>query len=171
MSKGNGKLKENKAKKAGQPSKFEDFMSIGILEGLYREGFTDKQVAKLIGVTEQTINNWKKAHPKFFESLKDWKAEADHEVVNALFKSALGFTTKHKKAITVSDGAQTGAHVEYVTEHHQAPPNATSIIFWLKNRHPDQWADKRELNIKVNLAEEISAGRQRVIDGLRANPN
>ena len=171
MAGGNGKLKKVKPAKMGRPSKFEDFMELGILEGLYREGFTDKQVAKLIGVSEVTINNWKNDHPDFFKSLKDWKAEADHHVVNALYKSALGYTTKHKKAVVVSDGNQTGSHVEYVHEEHQMPPNATSIIFWLKNRHPDQWSDKKDVYIKVDLAQEISAGRQRVIDGLRANPN
>ena len=165
----NGKLKVSKG--PGQPSKFDDFMKLGILEGLYREGFTDKQVGKLIGVTEATINNWKKQHPDFFVSLKDWKAEADHKVVQALYLSALGFTTKHKKAVVVSDGAQNGGHVEYVTEHHRTPPNATSIIFWLKNRQPDKWSDKKDVHIKVDLANEISAGRQRVISGLRANPN
>jgi len=92
-------------------------------------------------------------------------------VVQALYLSALGFTTKHRKAVVVSDGAQNGAHIEYVTEHHRTPPNATSIIFWLKNRKPDKWSDKKDVHIKVDLAEQINAGRKRVIDGLRANPN
>lgn len=30
---------------------------------------------------------------------------------------------------------------EYI-EHY--PPDATSMIFWLKNRQPDKWRDKRE---------------------------
>jgi transcriptional regulator with XRE-family HTH domain len=39
-----------------------------------KKGFTDKEIADVFGVTEQTINNWKTAFPLFFESLKKAKA-------------------------------------------------------------------------------------------------
>ena len=39
-------------------------------------------------------------------------------------------------------------------------PDTTAQIFWLKNRRPDKWRDKREETVSIhntdpNLAEEI----------------
>jgi DNA-binding XRE family transcriptional regulator len=106
----------------GAPSK-KDKIPEEQLATLYRAGFTDKQVAEFYGITEQTINNWKKAHPDFFESLKDWKTAADSEVVQSLYKRACGWADTTGK--------------EYA-------PDPTSIIFWLKNRQPGEWRDKQE---------------------------
>ena len=36
-------------------------------------GATDKEMADFFNVKEQTINNWKKNHPSFFESIKRGK--------------------------------------------------------------------------------------------------
>ena len=157
-------LKEKKSK-GGRPSKFGK-TDMKLVEKLYKAGLDDSQVAGIIDVTEQTINNWKNAHPKFFESLKDWKLEADAKVEVSLYKSALGFTTKHKKAVVVSDGKDCGSHIEMVEEENQHPPNSTSIIYWLKNRKPREWADKKDLNITVNIADEIREARERVARGI-----
>ena len=58
---------------AGRTSKFNK-KTQGQVLFLASKGFTDKETAKAIGITEQTINNWKKAHCEFFESLKEIKA-------------------------------------------------------------------------------------------------
>jgi len=46
----------------------------GILnvEGWARDGLTDKQIAYNIGISEQTLNVWKKKYTSLFESLKKW---------------------------------------------------------------------------------------------------
>lgn len=33
-------------------------------------GATDENIADVFGVTERTINNWKRKHPEFFSVLK-----------------------------------------------------------------------------------------------------
>lgn len=40
-------------------------------------GATDKELGDFFNVTEQTINNWKKDFPSFFESIKRGKIDAD----------------------------------------------------------------------------------------------
>ena len=62
-----------------------------IIEGWARDGLTDKQIAKNIGVSEQTLNVWKNRFPSFLESLKKGKEVVDREVENALLKRALGY--------------------------------------------------------------------------------
>lgn len=105
-------------------------------------GATDAQIADFFGVTEQTVNNWKKAHPSFFESLKRGKMEADGEVANSLYRRALGY--EHEAVKIVAD-AKTGAeHVVPFIERY--PPDTTAAIFWLKNRQPKAWRDRHEVS-------------------------
>ena len=53
-------------------------------------GATDKQLAQAFGVSEQTINTWKKKHPEFLESINRGKLYADATVAHALYKLAIG---------------------------------------------------------------------------------
>ncbi len=120
-----------------------------LIEGWARDGLTDKQIAKNIGITEQTLNVWKKSFPSISESLKKGKIPVDYEVENALLKKALGFTTTIKKAIKVKTKKQLAGkgtieeeHIEYVDEEIYIQPDTTAQIFWLKNRRPDKWREK-----------------------------
>ncbi len=140
----------------GQPTKFNKEVRRQI-KILALKGFTDAEMASVVGVTETTINNWKIAHPKFFESLKDWKAQADYEVERSLYERATGFVVK--KDINV-DG-------EVITLENQLPPDPTSMIFWLKNRKKDEWADRQgvELTNLDTLADKLIAANKRAKDG------
>jgi hypothetical protein len=131
-------------KKMGRPTKF-TAVDKEQLRTLVLHGFTDKEVAKFFGFTEQTLNNWKKEHPDFFEALKDWKYKADQKVVRALYKRALGYRTKVKKAVVVSDGRENGSHVEMVEEEAAWAPDTAACFIWLKNRKSDEWKDKQEV--------------------------
>jgi len=128
----------------GRPTKF-TAVDKEQLKTLVLHGFTDKEVAKFFGFTEQTLNNWKKEHPDFFEALKDWKNKADKKVERALYKRATGYRTKVKKAVVVSNGRDKGSHIEMVEEEVAWAPDSTAGIFWLKNRKPKDWRDKQEV--------------------------
>ena len=64
------------------------------LEGWARDGLTDEQIAKNIGIRRPTLYAWKKEHPDIADALKKGKAVVDVEVENALLKKALGTTVK-----------------------------------------------------------------------------
>lgn len=116
------------------------------LKLLYNRGFTDKEAATAIGVTEQTINNWKKNDSKLFESLKDWKLEADLDIEKSLRQRAEGYTCKETKVFKTSDDE---IITKEVIKHY--PPDPTSMIFWLKNRKPKEWRDKQEIEHDHNF--------------------
>ena len=102
-------------------------------------GAKDTQLAEFFNVTEQTINNWKKDHPSFFESIKKGKQDADAEVANSLFHRAKGYSHPEVKVFN-----NQGEIVTHDTLKHY-PPDPTSAIFWLKNRQPKLWRDKQEI--------------------------
>lgn len=103
-------------------------------------GAIDKQMAEFFGVTEQTINNWKNDHPSFFESMCRGKAQADAMVAKSLFQRAVGYSHPETK-IATRDGQITD---QLDVIKHYAPDTAAAS-FWLKNRQPDIWRDKKEV--------------------------
>ena len=111
-------------------------------------GATDAEMADFFGVSEQTLNTWKKKYPEFLESLKKGMAVADANVASRLYSRAIGYDAKATKFAT-NEGKITDK-VEYI-EHY--PPDTTAAIFWLKNRQPGKWRDKKEVENQVKLGD------------------
>jgi hypothetical protein len=104
-------------------------------------GSTDKELADFFEITEATLNNWKTEHPEFFESLREGKELADAKVADRLYQRALGY--EHPEVhISNYQGMITETPITKVY-----PPDATSAIFWLKNRQRNKWRDKVETGI------------------------
>ena len=123
----------------GRPTKFKAEHEEQAAKLCREFGATDAQLADFFGVTEQTINNWKKKNPEFFESLKEAKAEADERVQKALYQRALGYEYIETKTIT---GEKKN---EVHTTNKAVIPDVTAQIFWLKNRRPAEWRDKQDV--------------------------
>lgn len=115
-------------------------------------GATDAEIAEFFSVSEQTLNSWKKKFTQFLESLKKGKAVADSNVASKLYNRAIGYDCKATKIVTY-EGKVTD-QVEYV-EHY--PPDTTAAIFWLKNRQPGKWRDKKEVENQVKLGDELES--------------
>lgn len=134
------KTKEKKKHAGGRPrKKKESDLDAKLLTTVEEKGYTDKEIAKELGVTEQTLNNYKKDYPEFFESLKRGKAIADGKVELSLFQRAMGYSHPD---VNVSN-YQGGVTITPIIKHY--PPDPTSMIFWLKNRQPQRWRDKQEI--------------------------
>lgn len=125
------------------------------LEGWARDGLIEEQIAKNMGISRSTLNDWKKKYPDISNTLKKGKEVADRNVENALYESAIGKKYKVKKPIKVKeiqyrDGKRVKEveHIEYAEEEIVIPPNTTAQIFWLKNRKPDVWRDKQDVHVK-----------------------
>jgi len=121
-----------------RPSKFKDTF-IAQAEKLCKLGATDIEVADFFEVDVRTIYRWKADHDGFCQALKAGKSESDDRVERSLFARATGY--EHEEVdIRVVGGAivQTPIRKYY-------PPDTTAGIFWLKNRRPDDWRDKQEV--------------------------
>ena len=65
-----------------------------LLEGWARDGLTDEQIAKNMGITAKTLWEWKNKYSNICNALKKGKEVIDFQVENALLSSALeGNTT------------------------------------------------------------------------------
>lgn len=119
-----------------------------LIEGWARDGLTDKDISRNIGISESTLNAWKKQFPEFSESLKKNKEVADRQVENALHKSAVGYY--YEEDVVTNQG-------DVVTVKKYSKPNVTAQIFWVKNRMPDKWRDKQEIE-QTTRTIEIKVG-------------
>ncbi|MGB0943677.1 MAG: hypothetical protein ACPGUE_14800 [Marinomonas sp.] len=107
-------------------------------------GATDKQLGSFFGVSEQTINTWKEKHPTFLESLNNGKVFADAEVAKSLHKRALGYEYVEEKQEDGTNGSKT------TTINKHVAGDTTAAIFWLKNRQPTIWRDKKEVDMSIS---------------------
>ena len=142
---------EVKKKSRGRKSEYREEYAEQALK-LCLLGATDKEIAEFFSVSEQTLNSWKKKFPQFLESLKKGKAVADANVASRLYSRAIGYDAKATKFAT-NEGRITDK-VEYI-EHY--PPYTTAAIFWLKNRQPAKWRDKKEVENLVKLGDELES--------------
>ena len=142
MSGTNGKA----SRKPGRPSLFRaEYAEMAYRLALL--GLTDAQMAVAFDVSERAINDWKRAHPAFREALNKGKLEADAKVADSLFKAATGgHSITEQRTTTEPDGSETRVAVES-----QVPPDTQAMRWWLKNRQPEAWRDKVEIQKDINM--------------------
>ena len=150
--KGNQNAKGNRGGNGG-PQKYDPKFAAQA-EKACQAGFTDMELADLLGVNVRTINEWKAAHIEFGSALKAGKAEADARVERSLFARANGYEHEEVDIRVVSgEIVQTPIRRYY-------PPDTTAAIFWLKNRRPQDWRDKTDVEhsgtIGVRQAQDMS---------------
>ena len=146
-----------------------------LLEGWARDGLTDEQIAKNMGIAAKTLYEWKKNYGEICKALKKGKEFTDRLVENALLKKATGEVRTIKKPIKVKevlyeDGKRISEkeHIEYADEEIYIPPDTTAQIFWLKNRKPEDWRDKRIVDDSSNnKAEQLIQNMQTMADILQ----
>lgn len=119
------------------------------IEGWARDGLVEEQIAKNMGISVSTINEWKNRFPEIKEALKKGKEVVDREVENALLKRALGYEYEE-----ITEKYEMGELTETKVTKKQVVPDTTAQIFWLKNRKPREWRDKVVNAVQVEPNEE-----------------
>ena len=145
----------------GQPTKYKPEYVEEAGELCQKKGYTNKNLAAHFKVNIDTIYTWKKKYSEFSEAIKKGKDVFDTEVVEqALLKRALGYKfdeiTQELVEVKDKDGVVTQEmQVTKIVTKHQ-PSSDVSKIFWLKNRSPDRWSDKKEIEHRIENKEELT---------------
>lgn len=154
-------------KKAGRRGKYEEWLDKDNLlkvQGWARDGLSNDQIAHNIGITAKTLCEWQNRFSEFRNAIKKGKEVVDREVENAMLKRALGYEYDEVTQEPVTD-KDTGITEMRVTKRvtKQIVPDVTAQIFWLKNRKPEEFRDKRdvELSGSVDLGSIIEKARGR----------
>jgi hypothetical protein len=89
--------------------------------GAFAMGADWQEAARLIATSRMTLRRAVGADAPLSERVEDARAQADEVVIHSLYTKA-----------TVGK-------------------DTTAMIFWLKNRRPDEWRDRRDLTVEGRL--------------------
>lgn len=134
--------------KVGRPTTYKKEYNEQV-EKLCRLGATDIEIADFFNVSEKTLNNWKHNHPEFLQSIKRGKEISDLEVANSLYNRAKGYEQDTVKVF------QFQGEPIIVPVKEKVAPDTTAAIFWLKNRRPKEWRDKKEIEANVTVTKNL----------------
>ena len=105
-------------------------LDIERVESVSAMGGTNEQIAAALGVSPTTLKNIRKRDKAVDEAVARGKDKADLQVVASLYKKAIGYDTVDRQNNKVWMAGDT-----------------TAMIFWLKNRRPAEWKDRKDWGI------------------------
>jgi hypothetical protein len=101
-----------------------------ILDDMGHEGEGKAEAAVALGISRETFLVWQDEHPEFSDAVKDFVQRSQ------------AWWEKKGRQHTFDKGEGF---------------NATSYIFNMKNRFPDDWKDKQEVDNNHNVADPFAA--------------
>jgi hypothetical protein len=124
---------------AGRPSKYKEEYN-ELVYKLCLLGAKDKEIADILEINEDTLNEWKKAYPELSESIKKGKEIADAEIAKSLYHRAKGYSHEEDKIFYDKDK---GPVIVPTIKHY--PPEPLAVAYWLNNRRGRDWRQKQEI--------------------------
>lgn len=159
------KKKRAKSGRTGRKGKYHEWITeqgLGIVAAWKRNGLTNEQIAKNIGVNQDTLYTWIRRFPEFSEALKIGRDEADMQVENALFKRALGYYTED-----IQEEYEGTVRVKRVVKKKWVAPDISAQIFWLKNRASNRWRNDDRLIVNDTKDEKASDLHVTILSALK----
>ena len=108
-----------------------------------RDGLTEEQICKNLGICPDTLNEYKKKYPEIVEILKKGREVLVTEVENALIKKALGFQYEEVETYIQETAGIKTQRVKKVLKY--SPPDVGACCFVLKNRDKEHWTDNPKM--------------------------
>lgn len=133
-----------------RPSKYDTHVAPRLkeIQAWARDGATDEEIAKNLGIAYSTFKEYKKEFSAFSAALKS-ASEYDDEVVNALHRNTIGQVVKLKKPIKVrkkffENGKLVREEEVVVTAEEEiyVHPDTMAQMYWLNNRQSSKWRQK-----------------------------
>jgi hypothetical protein len=127
--------------KRGRPTKYKEEYNEEAYE-LCLLGCTNEELAEYFDINVDTIYEWQKKYTQFSESIRLGKKSADSKVSKALYERATGCIVVKQQVVKLRRGDD--EVVEIVEIKIELPPDVAAGKFWLNNRQPLKWKEKRE---------------------------
>ncbi len=109
-------------------------------------GATNPQMAEYLGVGLSTFERWLKVNPEFGKRVRAAKVRANSTVADSLYHRAKGYET------TETHVSSYNGNITLTEIPKRYPPDPTSMIFFLKNRDPENWRDKKDHEMTGNIS-------------------
>ena len=128
-----------------------------LVEKWARDGLTELQIAKNLGISKTTLEDYKKKYPDFLNALKRGKEPFIAEVENALAKRAIGFEYEETKTYIKDEDGKQVRYQEVTTKY--SPPDVGACAILLKNKDRGNWSDNP---MKTDLEREMAEFKKEI---------
>lgn len=136
-----------------------------LIKGWARDGLTDKEIAKNMGISLSTFCEWKNKYTEFSETIKSSRKPVIVEVEDTFFEKKLKgyYANEEIEEITIHpDGGKT---IHKRQSKRYIPPDTTAMIFFMKCRIPKKYNEK----IALSVENEANGKLADLIEGLKIN--
>lgn len=145
-----------RAGKVGRPSPYDPLYHPQVARAaIVAFGGTLTGLADMFGVALSTINKWIADYPEFSDAIDEGRSECNDKVENALLCRAMGQKVQETKVFCYE-----GVTIEHTIDKY-LPPDVKACELWLRNRRPHLYRETKNVNVQVDIAEELAAGKQR----------
>ncbi len=112
------------------------------------EGCTLTDLSKRMNITRTTLRSWREKNDELDKVIVEGMTSSDVKVENSLFQRCLGMTVTDKY-YEERYNKETKEMVKVLVKEvvREIAPDVKACMYWLKNRMPDRWQDKREVVI------------------------
>lgn len=142
----------------GRKSKYDEVIipRLEEIKKLLAKGTSEKEIAKYLGISYTTWKTHKRKITSFSSLVKESRGTPVEDLEQSMFKSALGFTKKIKKAMKLKEVIYENGkrlketeRIEFYEEEIYIAPSSSCAQFLLKNWAKDRYSNNpAELEIK-----------------------
>jgi hypothetical protein len=117
------------------------------------QGDTVREICKKLAISPDTWYRYCKDHETLSELVTMGRSVLCNDVEKSLLKLCTGYEYEELKTIVEEDkSGKKRTKLEKIKRHQ--PPSAQAISFFLRNRMPEEWSEKKELILDSSQNEE-----------------
>ena len=127
--------------KRGAKSKYETLVKpyLTKINEKVRQGVTEAAIAKALGISVASLNNYRKQYPEFAEALsKDKGADVLQDLINAGIEAAKGSYKEHEQTYYPMDEEGNPVIEKVIVYKQWQPPNPALNKFYVQNYGKEQ---------------------------------
>lgn len=143
------------AKMMERPTKWETNVlpRLSDIKAWIEAGVTVDEICERIGISSSMWFEYVNKHEILKNLVDCGRSVTNSRVENSLLKAAMGYEYEEIKTIIEEDkNGKKRTRIEKVKRH--MPPNPAAMMFWLKNRAPNEWNDRREIIVDTKSLEQ-----------------
>ena len=131
------------------------------------KGLNKKQLTKALGITKETFYIWVKKYPSFSNAIEKGQELGIDNVVNAMYKSAIGyfieegkqyvqpFTIKTEKKEEKDEEGKPKITIKKIVQYKKWIPGSNVAQFFITtNKRPAEWKHRSDFEAQVEILDE-----------------
>ena len=141
--------------KAGRKPQYTEWVAedgLLVIKGWARDGYTDLEIAKNIGIGMSTFTEWKQKFPSIVAALKEGRRPIIVEIEDTFIAKKLTGYFVDEEIVEVTKYPDNKKVEHRKKMKRWIPPDTTAMIFYLKCKKPKQYNDKLSLSINNETA-------------------